>query len=124
MRFSTLLKVGGTLALLFGLGFLFLPATLLHQYGAGTDAVGIFMSQFFGAALLQVGLVFLLLRDLPASAVPRVAAGAAVGELAGFWIALRIQLGGQVNALGWSSVGLYALFTIAFGICALQKSQP
>jgi hypothetical protein len=123
MRFSALLRVAGTLGVLFGLGFLFAPIAMLRQYGVATDAAGGFMSQFFGAALLQLGLVLLLLRDLPVASVPRVAAGAAVGELAGLWIAVRIQLGGQVNALGWSTVIIYGLFALAFGSFAVRKPQ-
>ena len=124
MRFATLIRIAGTLGLLFGLGFLLAPTAVLQQYGVATDAAGAFMSQFFGAALLQLGLVFLLVRDLPVSAVPRVAAGAAVGELAGLWIAIRIQLGGQVNGLGWSTVAIYGLLALAFGGFALRKPQP
>jgi hypothetical protein len=123
MRFPMLLRVAGTLGTLFGLGFLFAPTTMLRQYGIATDAAGGFMCQFFGAALLQLGLVLLLLRDLPVATIPRVAAGAAVGELAGLWIAVRIQLGGQVNALGWTTVFLYGLFALAFGSFALRKPQ-
>jgi hypothetical protein len=57
MRLSTLLLIAGLLALVFGLGFLLAPRPMLTLYGVPTDpSVGL-MARFFGAALVQVGLV-------------------------------------------------------------------
>lgn len=123
MRFATVLKVAGILGVLFGLCFLFAPAFGLSQYGVTTDAAGLFMTQFFGAAILQLGLVFLFLNDLPASSISRVALGACLGELAGLSVALRLQLSGQINALGWSSVAIYALLALAFARFAFGKAD-
>src|SRR4030095_14717540 len=64
-----------------------------------TDAPGLTMAQFFGAALRQLALVFLFTRDIPATHIPRLALGAFIGELAGLWVAIRIQLAGHVNTL-------------------------
>jgi hypothetical protein len=122
MRFTSLLRVAGTLGVLFGLTFLAAPLLGLQQYGVTTDAAGLFMTQFFGAALLQLGLVFLLLPALPAPGIPRFAVGACVGELAGLWVAVRIQLSGHVNALGWSSVAIYAVLCLGFAWFAAAKA--
>lgn len=122
MRFATLLTAAGALGVLFGCGFLFAGPTLLTQYGVTTDPAGMIMTQFFGASLIQIGLVYLALRALPAAHIPKVALGACVGELAGLWVAVRIQLGGFVNAMGWSSVALYAIFAIGFGMLAFKKA--
>jgi hypothetical protein len=124
MRFSTLLTVAGILGVLFGLAFLAAPAFGLQQYGVTTDAAGLSVTQFFGAALLQLGLVFLMIRGLPESSIPRVALGACLGELAGLWVAVRLQLSGAVNAMGWSSVAIYGILALAFATFALRKPQP
>jgi hypothetical protein len=118
MRFPTLLTIAAVLGVIFGLGFLFVPASTLHPYGVNTDPSGLIMSQFFGAALIQLALVFFALRKLPATNIPGVALGACLGELAGLWVAIRIQLGGHVNALGWSTVAIYAVLAICFGMFA------
>lgn len=122
MRFSTLVTAAGVLGVLFGLGFLLAPAGLLAQYGRTTDPTGIIMAEFFGATLIQLGLIYLALRVVPAANVPKVALGACVGELAGLWVAVRVQLGGFVNAMGWSTVAIYAFFAIGFGLLAFKKA--
>lgn len=121
MRFPTLLTIAGVLGIVFGIGFLVLPASTLMPYGVRTDASGLIMAQFFGAALLQLALVFLFIRDIPATHIPRLALGACIGELAGLWVAVRIQLAGHVNAFGWSTVAIYAVLAIAFGLFAAGK---
>ncbi len=118
MRFPTLLTIAAALGIIFGVGFLFVPASTLQPYGVSTDPSGLIMAQFFGAALIQLGLVFFFLRNLPAAHIPGVALGACLGELAGLFVALRIQLGGHVNALGWSTVAIYAVLAICFGMFA------
>ena len=118
MRFPTLLTIAAVLGIVFGLAFLFAPAAALGPYGVRTDASGLIMTQFFGAALMQLAFVFWFLRDLPPSHIPRMALGACAGEVLGLWVALRIQLAGHVNALGWSTVAIYALLAIAFGMFA------
>jgi hypothetical protein len=75
MRFPTLLTIAGILGIVFGIGFLVLPASSLLPYGVRTDASGLIMAQFFGAALLQLALVFLFIRDIPATHIPRLALG-------------------------------------------------
>src|SRR5262245_8590743 len=107
MRFPTLLTVAAILGIVFGLAFLFAPAAALGPYGVRTDASGLIMAQFFGAALFQLALVFLLIRDIPTTHIPKLSLGACIGELAGLWVAVRIQLAGHVNALGWSTVAIY-----------------
>jgi hypothetical protein len=122
MRFQTLLTIAGVLGVVFGLGFLFAPGAVVARYGVSTDASGLFMAQFFGAALMQLALVFIFLRRVEDVAIIKaIALGACAGELLGLWVALRIQLGGQVNAMGWSTVAIYALLALGFARFALGK---
>jgi hypothetical protein len=123
MRFGTILTIAGVLGVLFGLCFLLAPAICLQQYGVTTDPSGLFMTRFFGSALLQLGLVFLFLPELPAAGIPRVALGAGIGELAGLWVAIRIQLDGRVNALGWSSIAIYGVLSLGFASFAFRRPR-
>ena len=125
MRFSALLAAAGVVSILFGALFLLAPATGLAQYGVSTDATGLFMTQFFGAALLQMGLILFLARRVEEPAICRaIALGGMVGELMGLSVAVRIQLSGQVNSFGWSTVLLYGLFTLAFARFAFAGPAP
>lgn len=122
MSFKTLLTVTGVIGVLFGLAFLLLPSTALAQYGVQTDAAGLFVSQLFGAALLELGLVFFLARGVENPATMRgIALAGCIGELAGFWVALRIQRTGLTNTMGWSTVAIYGLLALGFGRFAFGR---
>jgi hypothetical protein len=71
MRLSTLLLVGGILALVFGLGFLLAPAALLPLYALQPEPDTVLMSRFFGAALVQLGATLYLVRDVREPATQR-----------------------------------------------------
>jgi hypothetical protein len=62
MKLSTFFAVTGIIALLFGAFFLILPELALRQYGVPTDAHNQMQARYFGATLLQVGLVVWLSR--------------------------------------------------------------
>lgn len=122
MSFKTLLTATGVIGVLFGLGFLALPSIVLAQYGVQTDATGLFVAQLFGAALLELGLIFFLARDVENPSTMRaIALGACIGELTGFWVALRIQRTGLTNAMGWSTVAIYGLLALGFGRFAFGR---
>ena len=120
MKFSTLLTITGVIGVIFGLLFFLAPAAGMAQYGATTDATGLFMARYFGSALIYLGLIYLALARLALPSIRGVAIAACVGELGGLWVSIQLQLSGAVNALGWSSVVLYAVLALAFAGYALR----
>jgi hypothetical protein len=124
MRFKILLTVSGALALIFGFGFFIAPVQTLALYTASTGPVGYIMTRFFGAALVQTGLVLLVLRSVQEPAFVRgIAMAAALGELVGLQVALYAVRNHLVSDLGWSTVAIYALFAIAFGWFAFKPGS-
>ncbi len=115
MRLNSLLLVAGLLALVFGLGFLLVPQTVLGVYGIQPDPATALMSRFFGAALVHVGAALYLIRDVQEGPAQRalVVAGV-VGSLVGLGVALAGQLSGQVNAMGWSTVLIYGALLLGY----------
>jgi hypothetical protein len=126
MRFNTLLLIAGLLALVFGIGFLFVPVAMLAQYGVRTDAAGLLMSRYFATALIQLGLVFYLVRNVSEPAAQRaIALGGFLGSLVGLALAVRAVTTGMVNSLGWSSVAIYGLLALAYASYAFKaKASP
>jgi hypothetical protein len=116
MPLRTLLLLAGVIALVFGLGFLFLPRPMLALYGVAADPTIVLMSRFFGAALVQLGLVLYLIRDVGDPRTQRgVVIGSFIGSLAGLVVALTGQFWNLVNEFGWTSVAIYGLLTLGYG---------
>lgn len=115
MRLTTLLLIAGVLALVFGLSFLLAPGAMLPLYGIEPAAATLLMSRFFGVALVNLGLAVYLLREVREATAQRglVLAGV-VGSGAGLVVALMGQFGGLVNAMGWSTVGIYGLLLLGY----------
>ena len=116
MRLGTLLRLAGLLALAFGLGFLFAPAKVLSLYGLAVEPAVVLMARFFGAALLQLGLVLYLIRDVSDPVTRRgVVIGSFLGSLAGFVVSLTAQFWGLMNSFGWSAVAIYGGLLLGYG---------
>jgi len=118
MRPNTLFLIAGALALAFGLGFLLLPAAVLPVYAVQPDAPTVLMSRFFGVALVQLGLVLILSREVrDAVAVRALALAGVLGSICGVLVALIGVMSGVTNALGWSTVGIYTLLLVGYFGC-------
>jgi len=115
MKLSTFLSIVGVVAILFGISFVAAPVEVLVQYGITADRYTAFMSSFFGVALINVGLLVWLARNIvdPLGRRSIVLAGL-IGDVLGFLVALQGQINGVANALGWSTVLIYGLFAIGF----------
>lgn len=116
MRLGTLLRLAGLLALAFGIGFLFAPATVLALYGVAAEPAAVLMARFFGSALVQIGLVLYLIRDVSDPVTRRgVVIGSFLGSLAGFVVSLTAQFWGLMNSFGWSTVAIYGVLLLGYG---------
>jgi hypothetical protein len=116
MQLRNLLLIAGLIALVFGLGFLLVPRSVLGLYGVPAEPTTVLISRFFGAALVQLGLVLYLIRDVGDTRTQRgVVIGSFIGSVAGLVVALTGQFWGLVNQLGWSSVLIYGLLTLGYG---------
>jgi hypothetical protein len=111
------------IAIAFGLAFVVAPARMLTEYGVAARVSTVIMSRFFGAALLNLGLVLFLARRVT-DGVARMAIvrGSLVGAIVGLVIAIRGQQIGVFNSLGWSSVAIYGLLTLGYAYFSLGNS--
>jgi len=116
MPLRTLLLIAGIIALAFGLGFLLVPRPMLTVYGVTADPTVVLIARFFGATLVQIGLVLYLIRDVGDPRTQRgVVIGSFIGSVAGLVVALTGQFWGLLNQFGWSTVAIYGLLTFGYG---------
>ncbi|HEU5304193.1 MAG TPA: hypothetical protein VFU40_06065 [Gemmatimonadales bacterium] len=124
MPLRTLLLTAGLLGLAFGLGFLLLPRPMLGLYGVPAEPAIVLLARFLGAVLVQVGLVFYLIRDVGDPRTQRgVVLGSFLGSLAGFVVALTGQFWGLVNQFGWTTVAIYGLLLLGYGSFVFGRPQ-
>ena len=70
MSAKIFLTINAVLAILYGLGFVLVPASSLAVYGVAPDPHVILSTQFFGSALLGIGVVFWFAKDFPDQGLP------------------------------------------------------
>ena len=122
MKLSTLLVIDGVVGIAFGIAFVLAPAQLLSAYGTTLDAAGLFMARLFGAALIQIGGLALLARNVADVGAQRaIVLAYLIALVIGFVVALQGQLAGISNALGWSTVVIYLLLALGFGYFQFAK---
>jgi hypothetical protein len=124
MRPNTVFLTAAVLALVFGLGFLLVPAMVLPVYGVSTEPATVLMARFFGVALFHVGLLLYFLKDVrdPGSIRAMGLAGVS-GSLAGAAVALMGVTAGVVNSMGWSTVAIYALLLLGYASCLRGRTS-
>jgi len=117
MQLGTFFKVHAVIALLFGIGFIFMPATILSFYTTvPVNEVGVFMSRLFGSAILTYAAVLWLASDTADSPARRaIVQGFFITMVIGAAVTLHFQLTGPINALGWSTVALYVFLAACYG---------
>ncbi len=97
MRPSTLFLIASLLALVFGLGFLLAPASVLAVYAASAGPSTVLPSRFFGGALMQLGLsVYLLRATRDTAAVRALAVSGTAGSVCGALVAVGRVIGQRI----------------------------
>ncbi len=115
MKHKTLFLVDAVVLLLFGLGFLFLPAPLISFYGAKLQPPGVAMGRFFGASMLALAWIVFRTKDVDQ---PGVIASIMQANILVWILAAGIALLGQIqntfNLMGWSTIALGLFFSAWF----------
>ena len=113
MKLSTFFGTTGIIALVFGAFFLLLPEPALQQYGVPTEAHNQMQARYFGATLLQVGLVVWLSRlTRDAVSVRAILIAIIVGNACATAISIWAGLAKLQNAMVWGSVVLYVVLLL------------
>jgi hypothetical protein len=116
MKLSTLMVVNAVIAAAFGVCFVVVPGQLMSFYGPEVSPQLEYVARLFGAALLGFAVLTWTARNAPDSDTRRaILLALVVGDGVGFVVALIGQIGGVMNALGWSTVVIYLLLAIGFG---------
>jgi hypothetical protein len=112
------LTIAAIVAVLYGIGFVLIPANLLPLYGVKPDPNVILSIRFFGATLVGLAVIFWFARDFRDwAAVRGVLYGAVVGDAIGGLVNIWGTMRGLLNNLAWSSTIIYALLLLGALYC-------
>jgi hypothetical protein len=122
MKLNTLLTINAVVILVYAIGALFVPATMLMMYGMTPGPGEQLMTRFFGVSMLALGLLSWLARNT-SDAIARRAIIVAflVFDAVGIVVSLLGTLSKVMSPLGWQVVVIYLLLCIGFGI---QLAKP
>ncbi len=118
------LTINAIVAILYGAGFVILPAKLGGLYGMPAEPHAILNLQFFGSAVLGLGVILWFAREFQEWAAMRgVLIGAAVVDVIGLLVNILGMVQGTVNTLGWSSTVVYVLLLLGALYCLFTDSR-
>ena len=119
------LTIAGIVAIVFGIGFVLIPATLLLLYGEAATPGAVLNIQFFGSSLIGVGVISWFARDARDSMTLRaVLTGLLIGDVVGLGVNLWGTFSGVLNALAWSTTLLYVLLIAGAAYCLSNMRKP
>ena len=123
MKLRNLLFINMIVTFVYGIVLVLTPATMLLLHGV-TPGPGVkLMGQYFGAALIAIGLLILVARNAEDSEAQRPTILALlISNVLGVIVSVQGTASGVMNAVGLSAVGIYLL--LALGYAYLQFMKP
>jgi hypothetical protein len=113
MNAKTFLTINAIVALVYGVAFVLIPAQLGVIYGVPADVHTELDAQFFGSALITIGVLLWFAKDFnDPDAVRGILIATAVGDVVGGGVNLVGTFGGLLNGMAWSSTLVYVLLLV------------
>ncbi len=123
MKLSNLLTFNAIVALVYGISFVLVPTTVLSLYGMTQGTSEALAGQFFGVALISIGLLTWFARNVADSEAQRaIILALLISDVIGVIVAVLGTVNGVMSAVGWSAVGIYLL--LALGYAYFQFMKP
>jgi hypothetical protein len=122
MNYRTLFLLNSFFAFLLGAVFLIVPTLAIGQFGVDSYTSTRLMAQFFGTAMLALGLLLWFVRDVPSEAVQRgMAIALLIGALAGLFVTALGAFTGILRNNGWMAILAYVIFGAGYALLLFLK---
>ena len=124
MNYRIMFLINALIAVLFGLSFLAVPNRVLDQFGFDEYAATKLVSQFFGTAMLALGLLLWFAKDVAEENLQKgMAIALLVGAAAGLSISVVGTISGVLRSNGWIAMVVYVLFGLAYAYLVFMKPR-
>jgi hypothetical protein len=124
MNFRIMFLINALIAALLGLGFLAVPDRILGQFGVDGYAATKLAAQFFGTAMLALGLLLWFAKDVSEENLQKgMAIALMVGAAAGLIITAVGTTSNTLRSNGWIAMLVYLLFGLAYAYLVFMKPR-
>ena len=124
MNYRIMFLINAFIAVLLGLGFLVVPGRILGQFGVDEYAATKLISQFFGTAMLGLGLLLWFAKDVTDANLQKgMAIALLVGAAAGLLTTVLGTTSGVLRANWWMALVVYAILGLAYAFLLFQKPK-
>jgi hypothetical protein len=124
MNYRILFLINALVAILLGLAFLVVPSRVLGQFGVDEYAATKLISQFFGTALLGLGLLLWFAKDVTEANLQKgMGIALFVGAAAGLIITVLGTTSGILRANWWIAIVVYAILAVAYAYLVFLKPK-
>jgi hypothetical protein len=123
MKLKTVLLIAAVIAAVYGLGFLFIPSTLMGLYGVKLNTPGHFVAMYFGSSLLGLAVSWWMAHNANnlKDAMKGSFLGGVVFSVSGLVVALIDGFTGTANNFVWVNTLIYIFLLASFIYLYLRK---
>lgn len=124
MNYRTLFLLNSLLIFLLGAVFVVMPSLAIGQFGVDNYASTKMTAQFFGTALLAIGLLLWFAKDVTDETVQRgMSIALLVATLAGLVVTVIGTAGGILRSNEWIAILAYVLFGLGYAFLVFVKPR-
>lgn len=124
MSYRIVFLLHALIAFILGAAFLVVPAMTIDKFGVDSYTSTKMMAQFFGAAMLSLGLLLWFAKDTANEAVQRgMGIALFVGALAGLLVTVLGAAAGTLRTNGWMAILLYVLLALGYAFLVFFKPK-
>jgi hypothetical protein len=124
MNYRIMFLINALIAVLLGLAFLAVPDRILTQFGVDGYAATKLAAQFFGTAMLALGLLLWFAKDVAEENLQKgMAIALMVGAAAGLIITAVGTTSNILRSNGWIAMLIYLLFGLAYAYLVFTRPK-
>jgi hypothetical protein len=122
MNFRIMFLINALIAALLGLGLLVIPERILGPFGVDVYAATKLAAQYFGTAMLALGLLLWFAKDVSEENLQQgMAIALMVGAAAGLIVTAIGATSDVLRSNGWIAMLVYLLFGLAYAYLVFMK---
>ena len=122
MKLSNLLVINTIVCLVYGIILVLTPATMLSLHGLTPGSGEKLMGQYFGSALIAIGLLTRFARNVADAETQRaIILALLITDVIGAIVSVLGTVSGPMNVVGWSAVAIYILLALGFAYFQFVK---